>query len=415
MTERKQVVRRRARTALWLGIVLAAIPLAKRDSAARPPDIVFSPPTDSVNVAGVIPLGSLNPQDGHVLAVDHNYLVYPVPFSDGVYAYPVRAMAAGSIVMLFRQPLGTSAGSVPDYGIYIQHSRSLTSYVIHVHELSSTLDAHVAGASWTTIRPGFDILLLGQGSAPPLLSVAAGADLGVTRSYTGAWDVGVIDTSVRNDLLGRGPRRYPTLQDYADSLGLAFDPPYRGHQTRNAACFIDYLEAKDQTDWFFKLTSDPISCGRAGWDVAGTIRGAWFSQSIDAGATVNLFALQTGVLSVIPDNLRPDTYVQIGIGAGTYSPIDPDDTMDQLDNPFKMAIDFTPGGSINPDPASVGIRDGTVCYDLSYGGGSRYDRLLVRLVDRDRLRVRYDAVASATPSCAGPLPDPDATWAEYVR
>lgn len=412
---RGPIVTRRTRQALRLGLVLTAIVVAIRDTAAEPPDVVFSPPTDSVNVPGVIPLGNLNPQDGHVLAVDHNYLLYPVPFSDGAYAYPVRAMAPGSIVTLFRQPLATGAGSVPDYGIYIQHSTRLTSYVIHVHELAAALDAHIAGAPWITIRPGFEILLLGQGGAPPLFGVAAGDDLGVTRSYTAAWDVGVIDTSVRNDLLGRGPRRYPTLRDYADSLGLSFDPPYRGQQTRNAACFIDYLDPKDQTDWFFKLTSDPISCGRAGWDVAGTIRGAWFSQSIDAAASVNLFELQTGVLSVIPDNLRPDTQVQIGIGAGTYSPIDPGDTMAQLDNAFKTAIDFTAGGTINPDPASVGARAGTVCYDLSYSGGARYDRLLLRLTDRNHLRVRYDATAAAAPSCVGPLPDPDGTWAEYVR
>jgi hypothetical protein len=41
--------------------------------------------------------------------------------------------------------------------------------------------------------------------------------------------------------------------------------------------------------------------------------------------------------------------------------------------------------------------------------------VFLRLIDRDHLRVRYDMTAAAAPSCAVPLPDPDATWAEYVR
>lgn len=391
---------------------------ATREPAAASRGIVFPfPPTDSVNVTRVIPLGNLNPRDRHVLAVDHNYLVYPFPSSDGAHAYPVRAMAAGTIVLMFRQPLETTGGVVPDYGIYIEHTRSITSYVIHVHELSPSLASQIDGATWIAIRPGFDILLPGQGDAPRV-GVAAGEEVGVTRSYTEAWDVGVIDTSVRNDLLGRGARRYPSLEDYADWLGLTFAPPYSGHQTRNAACFIDYLDAKHQTDWFFKLTSDPISCGRAGWDVAGRLRGAWFSHGIDAAASVDLFQLQTGVLSLIPDNLRPDTQAQIGIGAGLYSAIDPLDTMPQLDNASRIPMDFTAGALANPDPATVRVREGPVCYDLASdsGGVPRYDRLLLFLLSRNRLLARYEPIAATVPQCGpGPFPDPDDAWVEYVR
>lgn len=397
--------------------LLVALPLAFASPhlGAADRDVVFTHgPTDPGMVERVIPLGNLNPGDNHVLAVDHMYLT--VPISAGIASVPVYAMADGTVVSMARWWHEEIAQY--DYGIWIQHTSAVTSYFIHLTQLTDRIieQTLLTPDPWTPIAPGFDVLLFGQGAAPPRFSLAAGERIG--RSFGHTWDVGVIDTRVRGDFIGRGERRYPTMDDYIALLGLPYVAPYPGQQTLNAACFIDYLAPGLRETWQALIASTPKWCGLAGHDVHARLRGAWFSTNVDDAPEPPLFDLQTGALSIIPDNLRPLTHIQIGIGAGRLSPFDPDNVLDRLDMPFFVAVDFTPGARVNPDPSAVGARTGTVCYDLAYhdGGESRYNAIFFNLTGGRGVLVKLDTTPYTAPPCADSgLPLPDGSWAEYVR
>jgi hypothetical protein len=206
--------------------------------------------------------------------------------------------------------------------------------------------------------------------------------------------------------------------DYMSLLGVAADPPYEGQQTLNAACFLSYMTPEMRAEWWTKLISSPQGCGQTGWDVRGRLRGAWFSDAVDAAPDPPLFTLSSGELAIVPDVEIPSVFARVSIGAGPLSPVDPSHTLDQLRHAFRVAIDRTPGTRVNPDPALVRVRAGSVCYDLQYGtpAGTRYNTVLFNLMASWRLRVRYDTTPYPTPQCAIiPLPEPDGTWAEYRR
>ena len=386
--------------------------------AAGPP-FKFGP-TDIQNVAGVTPLGNLNPGGNHVLAVDHMYIGYPFPETAGAFSYPVYAMAGGELVMLFRTPVsGTSDQS---YQIFIRHNASLTFYYDHVHVLSDRILNYLASdpAGWVSVGGGdFQVMVFGQGGAPPPLRLSAGEEVAITKSYTSAWDVGVIDRRVRADLIGRGPRRYPGYAALFSAAGLNLVSPRLGNKITHAACFINYLPLALKAAWFALLTSDPQSCGADGWDVVGRLRGAWFNSAVDAAATPPVFDLEQAALSIIPDNNNPTARVQIGVGSGgTYSALDPAGAYPELKHPFVIQID-TLSTHVNPDPASVAVSTGTVCYDLSYNhmGGPRYETLLFHMLGSRRVAVKYDPAWQSSPQCGFmTLPSsPDASWSVYKR
>ena len=370
------------------------------------------------DIAGIEPLGGLNPGDDHVLAVDHMYLQYPAPPGPPLNFYPVTVMGRGSIVMVARERFDDRPDY--DYSVYIRHTRAITSYVLHLHvpnaNLAGILDS-ADPAPWIEFG-SLQVLLLGQLGAPAPIPVNGGDFLGYTKNYSHAWDVGVIDSKVRGDFIGRGARRYPKIQDYMDLLGIAADPPFAGQQTLNARCFLDYLPPAVRA-MYERLLTGP-ACGQAGWDVAGRLRGAWFNPAIDAAPTPPLGDLESGALSIVPDNHEPSTYVRIAFGAGTpLSAFDPDPgrPVTQLRQAFRVAIDPTVGTAINGDPAAVGTRS-LHCYDLPYHApdGPRYNSVRFYLETSRRLRIHYDPVPHLAPQCAVLPPElPDATWVTYVR
>lgn len=411
------------------GILLAAICFLFSPAYAEPPRHVPPPdsalftnaPTDVANTVGVIPLGNLNPGGGHVLAVDHMYITYPFPDTGGAYSYPVYAMADGEIVMLLRQQVPGRPDY--DYQVFIRHNQAVTSYFDHLHGLSSRIMAHIAAApdsSW--ISPdgtNFRLLFLGQLGAPDPLPVHAGEQVGITKSYSFSWDVGVVDQRVRGHFAGHGPRRYPDFRDFLKLLGYRIDPPFAGNKTINAVCFIDYMEPSLKTAWFELLLSDPKTCGRDAWDIDGRLRGAWFNPAVDAAAEPPLSDLEYSALSIIPDNLAPTTRVQIGAGSGNpYAALDPAGAYPQLRQPFIIEIDTATGARINPDPAAVRPTTGTVCYDLLYndGGMARYNTMLFHMLDARRLAIKYDPAPHDSPQCGLIAPsEPDSAWVIYKR
>jgi hypothetical protein len=396
---------------------------AESNRPVPPPDsaLFTHAPTDIANTTGVIPLGNLNPGGGHVLAVDHMYITYPFPHTGGAYSYPVYAMADGEVVSLLRQQVPGRPDF--DYQIFIRHNDAVTSYFDHLHGLSSRIMDHIASApdsSW--ISPGganFRIMVLGELGAPDPLPVYAGEQVGITKSYSFSWDVGVVDKRVRGHFAGHGPRRYLSFHDFLQLLGYKIDPPYAGNKTINAVCFINYMEPSLKAAWFDLLLSDPKSCGKDAWDIDGRLRGAWFNPAVDTAPESVLFNLDYAALSIIPYNLAPTTRVQIGAGSGNpYAALDPTGAFPQLRNPFVIEINTAAGTRINPDPASVRPATGTVCYDLSYNdaGMSRYNTMLFRTLGPRSVAIKYDPAPHDGPQCGSlGLSEPDSSWVVYER
>jgi hypothetical protein len=406
----------------WFAVLAATVVgvLLARPVGVRTAPFTFThAPFDFTDTSGVVPLGSLNPGDNHVLPVDHMYVNYPVPDGGGTALSRVLSMARGKVVMIVEEQSGDRPD--PDYGIFIRHTATLTSYFLHVHVLNANLDGYVRLApaeAWIEIRPEFRILLPGQRGADAAPALHGGEFVGFTKNYSHAWDIGVIDSERTGDFIGRGARRYPTLGDYMRALGIAgLVPPYRGQETLNAQCFLDYLPEEIAAAYSRWLTGP--NCGRAGWDVAGRLRGAWFNRTIDEAATPPVFQLETGALSVVPDVVEPDTYVRIAFGAGSeYSAFDPARALPQLRNAFRIEMSAVAGARINPDPATTVPGGGPYCYDLRYdtADGPRFNSARFYMPSPRRLRIRYDPTPHLLAQCADmPKELPDATWADYVR
>ncbi len=413
-----------------------------------PPDVpvnaglLSSPPTDIANVAGIIPLGNMNPRGNHVLPVDHMYIVYPATgHAPGTDSYPVYAMGPGRIYMIYRQQVDGRPDY--DYQVYLDHTCSVTSRVDHLHGLSARIQDYLAttGAQWQDMfgsGTGPWILALGQPGGPAMLDVAAGAQLGTTKNYSGSWDVGVVDKRYMNGTIANMSRtRYPMIWDYVDQLpNLTIDTSvygFVGNQYLNAACFIDYLSTSGglQVAWFDLLLSSPKGCGQAGWDTPGYLRGAWFNPAID-GTPWPAFDIEVAALSIVPYNMNPDNVVQIGWGNAAAASsaanaslalLDPSQWdppimgKDQIGEGFHVPMDTATDATVNPDPARVGVAT-TVCYDLSYYGGTGYDYILFQLTDATHLKVKYVPGGYASSQCAtlsGAFPAVDGTWATYVR
>jgi hypothetical protein len=400
----------------WSRLTVVVVTVAAFAAQGRAAPLFTHPPADIARVAGVVPLGNLNPGGGHVRAVDHMYLRYVDPANGGEDAVTVRAMASGKIVLVTR----TLSGDDPktDHSLFIQHDAHVTSQFDHLHALSGRLKKHLAKrpGGWIAVREGFEVMFLGELGAPPPLAVAGGEKVGATRSYSHAWDVGVTDARVKRKFLGKGKRRYPTFVDFADALGVALDEnPFPGHPTLNAACFLDYLAPALRAEWQELLVSDPKSCGRPDWDLKGKLRGTWFNQAVDAAAEPPVFDLERAAIAIVPHNFRPEIEVQIGIGSGhPLAALDPGGMHPQLRNRFVVTFDPAPAARVNPDPAKVTVAQAPVCYDLRYG--QLFNLLLLDLVAPKRLLVHFDPTPRQESGCAAALAGPAPAWtATYVR
>ena len=207
-------------------------------------------PLDLDNVDFFIPLGTMDPKSGHVLPANHSYfffrekeVAWPPPFK-------VRAPADGYVVRIQRQEYkGTAAGSDQDpgdYNIYMEHSCTFLTYLIHVNQLSAEIRLALGGE-------------LAEGdSAQIRVPVAAGQVVG----WAGAWhqvDFGVVDTQRENFFIT--PDRYNCnetnyMQDPFDYL----DP-----------ALARLLETKNRR-------SVPPLGGTNAYDRPGRLSGNWFLE-----------------------------------------------------------------------------------------------------------------------------------------
>lgn len=396
--------------------------------------LFVSPPVDIANVGGttgVTPLGHLNSSGGHIFPTDHMYIKFPADTVD----HPAYAMAAGEIYIVMRQ-------GVNDWQIYINHTCSVSSYVIHMYSLSSRIQNYLTG--WYGVSSINDlpfqagmILFLGQDGDAPMLHVNAGEQIGAIRGggTHDSWDVGVIDGRYLNgQFADLSSLRYPELVDMAALFGVQWHP-YRQtllltKQHTHGSCFIDYFPSGTQpllhdgsthASWTAILAGG--NCGQIGWDTwdwttnSARLQGSWFNINyLNLGRLVNDY--ESAALTVVP-NESDSTKISIAFGfAATlreakYSNFVPDASASpHFFNPYTIDTMST---DQNKSPSGISKTSGTICYDLAYGS---YDYLLVNMTDDYTLRVKYVTTGAGTPQCAGlarPLATPDVTWKTYSR
>lgn len=246
-------------------------PTSPSDNPSLPATFAFTrSPIDVAAIEYVTPLGNLNPP-GHTLPTDHIYFYHHL-FHRSAPTFDVIAPADGDVAAILRGG---------DDGIYIRASTRHMYYLGHV-----VLDAGIA-----------------QGQ-----HVTAGQHLGMTSSLSFGLDLGLIDNGVTQGFLA--PARYSD-----NSLHAAAPLPF----------FTEPLRAQ----LYALVQTHGDRDGRINYDVAGTLSGNWFHESLSAAESAGPSGWSRH-LAFVRDPVDNDQ-VRVAIGgviapAGVYTiaPGDPD-------------------------------------------------------------------------------------------
>jgi hypothetical protein len=312
------------------------------------------------DIGYIIPLGNM--QSGHTTPSDHLYLVPKgavnqgqgnmrgrsqalgqsqgqrgsqrpgqgtgVDTRDFKQLYDVVAVADGSIVMLQWRPnpQGGQAKYDPtvfdravDLKIFVEHSARVWSYVDHLIEVEASIMKQVPGG----VQPGQPVNVR--------IPVKAGQVIGKVGNQT--FDFALIDTSTARkgfvkpeQFLNRDPQK-PHVVDPFDYV----EEPLRGQLIKKSARKV------------------PPFGGRIDYDVDGKLVGNWYEQGTGGYAGLNRrIDYWVGHLSIVYHHLDPKIIV---FSIGNYD---------------GRAAQFWVKGN-QPDPASIGGKDGIVKYELVHG------------------------------------------------
>lgn len=355
---------------------------------------MFSPPTALASAASLDARGETD-GDSHVIPKDHMSLRLAVAGGP----HDVLAMAAGTVRLVLR----TAEGSTFDYEIYIQHSAFVTSQFDHLEGLASGVLSGVDASDWTALTGDVDAIFFGEPGlpAPPVLTAGAVVGWAGNDEFI---DIGVIDTRYSEVPIGTGPRRYPSLLELTQALGVGLtESPFPGHRTLNSRCFLDLLGPLDRATWQALLTSSTGRCGRSNWDVAGTLQGVWFNPGIDGPTDPPMFDVENAAFALVPDFRAPETKPRLGFGSGPpYGSLDPTASTGHTTGGFVVSA-YQETGQLNLRPSLVTAASGVVCYDLLVEIGLatfRFDVLFVRLESSSEVSIRYDPVQALAPACS---------------
>ncbi len=350
--------------------------------------------TDTNQLSGIVPLGSLNPQSGHVFPTDHVYFTLKTngpmndPNSPRVVA-PVIAPGQFHITKVdqtsyYKNGLLTDT----DYSIYFRPCFEVSAYLHHVRSLDPNFSSLVGSItdqcqSYTTGNTQIQ-----RCSKNLYLPVEAGTVLGSAGGAptpTG-FDLGMTDSRVTLNFIN------PT------NLGGIV------HTVCPIDAFVDPVRQSLESflgsgDGLFKRTTPPI-CGQIDVDVAGTAQGRWLNPGS------NTFP-EDPHLALAPNNLDPAVMVFSvgnslpGLAKGAYS-----------------FLPGAPGSTVNQ--AFSSITPGTLYCFENLGGNKNSVSIpvlnlgkiiLVELTDPTHLNI---AVVTGN-SCSGAPATMPLTAKTYVR
>lgn len=284
------------------------------------------PPFDLEKVYYIMPMGGMS--GGHVTPIDHQYYVsYDFNLgSNAAVDIEVYSPADGTVTSI--QHMSVAAGDTPtpvdDFRITIQHTDTISSYYIHVDELSEKLQAYDPG--------------IGEYTNNVDAEVSAGEVIG---HYGGSVDYNIVDEDVNLPFIN--PASYER-------------EPWKIHCPDP----FDYFNESIKNQMMEKClrTAEPAG-GKICYDIDGRLIGTWFENGTNGYEGVDPDRYWAGHLSVVYDSIDPDA---IMVSTGTF-----------IDSAGQFAVT---GNS--PDPAEISVDDGLVIYELTdyeyYKNDAMWDR-----------------------------------------
>jgi len=267
-------------------------------------------PIDPKVIKLIEPLGRMAPS--HPFPTPHMYISDDIGGDNpgGTTTYDIVAPADGLIVNI-----GTN--SVNDYFISIWYSCSLTSFFIHVADLTPEILA-ITGE----LQPGSQWDALNKDAIP----VKAGQRIARSK---GTFDFGVLDSKVNLTGLIRGDVQIHT----ADPFDYFIEPVRSQMLEKNPR------------------TVEPIG-GKINYDIDGRLVGNWFEDA--SGVGVFDVDFSKGRLAISYDFINP-TRVRISFGA--------EDEIGITEEDCRCGWVYGVKGN-KPDPADVSVDSGQVKYEL---------------------------------------------------
>jgi len=288
--------------------------------------IIFEyPPFDLDKVYYIIPMGGMT--GAHVTPIDHQYYISYGYGSGSEVAVDIDVYSPADGTVTSIQHMDVAAGDSPlavdDFRVTIQHTDTISSYYIHIDELSEKL---------MTVDPG-----LGE-YASVNVEVSAGEVIG---KYGGSVDYNVVDEDVELSFIN--PDSYTW-------------EPWKIHCPDPFDYFND--EIKNKMIEKCLRTEEPIG-GKICYDIDGRLVGTWFENGTNGYGGVDPDRYWASHLSIVYDSIDPDAII---ISIGTF---------------ISSAQQFAVVNN-SPDPADITVDDGLVIYELTdfeyYKNDTNWDR-----------------------------------------
>ena len=276
------------------------------------------PPFDLEKVAFICPMGALS--GGHVTPVDHQYYIsYDFNMGDQA-SVDIDIYSPGDGRVISIEHMGVAAGDPPveidDFRLVIRHTSTISSYYIHVDELSEKLAA----------------------VAPPLgnyASVDVAVEAGeVIGRYGGSVDYNIADEDV---ILS-----FVNLESYENEV-------WKIH----CADPFNYFNEPIKSQMIEKClrTEEPFG-GKIDYDIDGRLVGTWFEENTNKYGGLNQDRYWAGHLTIAYDSIDPDHII---VSIGTF-----------IDSSEQFGVKGN-----TPDPTDVSVETGIVKYELV--GYDHYD------------------------------------------
>lgn len=343
-------------------------------------------PTDLAAVAGVVPLGNLNPAGGHVLPTRHIYF-YPLMTAPGdpstAMTVPVYAPAKAELVAVEYHP------DKADWSLHIRPCKDIAIYYFHLNKLSRRLTLGIGDvAAGGVVFPGpFTV-------KPVSIDLAAGELLGQAKTF----DMGLQD-------FRKAPQPFINPARYAVDIAallaafpsLAGDPiaplvaPRIVPQALYNRCPIDYYIPSVRAALTARLADydgTPLAtgvpkCHSHMQDVPKTAQGNWFN---DLDPVHDALLHEREALALVNWNVDPAvqlfslTDLVPGFAADALPPGTPPSYLNSV---FEYPVRSGPQRS-NRRFAEI-TDDAVYCYDkvrVHRGGPLLTSLILIRVSDR---------------------------------
>lgn len=338
-----------------------------------------TPPVDLADLAGIIPLGNLNPS-AHTLPSAHTYLALGNSTA-ATKMVGVRFPAAGRVLRVLRYE-GFLPGGVTEYSVHVSVCKELFLYFNHLVNLDADFLTQIGDfppdtCDFAPMRTCNKVVSI------PISAGAVFAQLPVQPGVARVFDFGARDA------------RLPAPTGYANLARYYLAPD--GNDLRHVACPFEYFPAVTR-DGALALMGDPFAlppvrrtieprCGTVVQDVPGTAQGNWFGYATTGAMYYEPPPQDDKAVSLVHDAMYPGKPVfsvgnrsNLGVGRYYFVPIG--------------------NGKINRDFADVPAGSGVYCYEhlTDLGGQVQSPGIVLLEVTADsKLRLEKLSFSSCGP------------------